>query len=923
MIHSLARLNIDQENIDLKQQTVGSFLGFQAQINKECTPSKAHYYLSLPKPPHKSAINEVMMRLVEIIKNKNMPFLLLTGDQPVYTIIVQLKNEQPSLFEKIIPFLGPFHAQCSFITSISKRFSGSGLSELIVSSDMIADKSVDAALRGKHYKRIVRTLQLTYEALQRRIIKIGIENGCSLPPGAEEQLNILRNAKHHSKDALIYAAEHLRQSDTFQTYMSEVYNIIESSNSPMAQYWLSFMSMVEILMMNIHSVRTGNWKLFLDSIRLMIPWMKIYDKNKYGMWLTEFWSEMSSLPQNISQKMSELFANSITGDPYTRLPLDMWIEMTMNKGSKMKAGWKQILKNEKMLLSQTRNVNNINKIRTALNKIADLKITKSGIHKENGTRRLKADEECVHNIQECLEEFGADPFNLTNTVLRTLHSGEIASKELGDDLAAYLDDGEMQLTEFMEQRIFSRETKFNATVHKNNRATFTKPPTIAKGSIKKMKTAEMENKAMANVVTMCCQEKAIPLVDVLKHRITEECLSIFNTNGTMVKIQKSKLLEMLEWSPMPHSKLQTCLSIIDMGFIWRLCTPTAEDREKDDGTVYSWEDYSKKVFKTVLSRHPTAKTLILVNDPYTNEVSIKDSEHRRREEACHYVDGSRNMFIKPNEKFPAHKEFKEFFTNKSNKIRLQEFLKKGFNTEMRGRNITMIYSTQSECWDLESGERRPEYECLHAEADTIMFYTYSQLRKSGVKDTVIIDAEDTDVVALSAKVAHEVEGDLGIKRKKEVFSCKHLCDQSMASIIIPLHCQTGSDFTSGFFGHSKKSVMKQMQNSDEIAEYMLLAEVGQNIPIQPQVQRNLEKFTIKVVYNDKSSRNLDEARTKKWNDMKRKSTQRLPPNSDSHKHHATRVNFISYMFSNYDKREGPPSPLSNGWNLEDGKHNLL
>ena len=74
----------------------------------------------------------------------------------------------------------------------------------------------------------------------------------------------------------------------------------------------------------------------------------------------------------------------------------------------------------------------------------------------------------------------------------------------------------------------------------------------------------------------------------------------------------------------------------------------------------------------------------------------------------------------------------------------------------------MFYSTKDECWDLRHMCRRPELECLHTEADTIMFYIYSQLRVSGVTDTVILDAEDTDVVALSAKVAHEMEGDLGL-----------------------------------------------------------------------------------------------------------------------------------------------------------------
>ena len=166
---------------------------------------------------------------------------------------------------------------------------------------------------------------------------------------------------------------------------------------------------------------------------------------------------------------------------------------------------------------------------------ADLKKYNSGIHKENGARRRKGDEQCTQNIQQCLQEFGSDPFDLTNTALRTLHSGQLASEEMVEDFSAYLRDGEMQLNSFFQQRIFSKAYKFDDIVHRNDRKTFINPGTSKKGITKQMKTAAMENKAMTSVVSMCCKDKAIPLMDVMKHRITEECLSVFNCNGTLVK----------------------------------------------------------------------------------------------------------------------------------------------------------------------------------------------------------------------------------------------------------------------------------------------------------------------------------------------------------------------------------------------------
>ena len=105
------------------------------------------------------------------------------------------------------------------------------------------------------------------------------------------------------------------------------------------------MEIVEILMMNSHPLKIQELSMFKDLLRLMIPWMQIYDNN-YGKWLVEFWTEISTLTKAIDEHMAkDLLAQSLIGNPYSCLPLDIWIEMTMNKGSKMKPGWKNILKN--------------------------------------------------------------------------------------------------------------------------------------------------------------------------------------------------------------------------------------------------------------------------------------------------------------------------------------------------------------------------------------------------------------------------------------------------------------------------------------------------------------------------------------------------------------------------------------------------
>ena len=112
------------------------------------------------------------------------------------------------------------------------------------------------------------------------------------------------------------------------------------------------------------------------------------------------------------------------------------------------------------------------------------------------------------------------------------------------------------------------------------------------------------------------------------------------------------------------------ISIVDMGLIWRLATPSTADRESAKGD-FTWGDYATKVFNIVIQRYPNALEYHLINDRYDVELSIKDAEHQKRNSM--FVGGSRNIFPSSNLAVPPPRKFNSFFGNAGNKIRLQEF----------------------------------------------------------------------------------------------------------------------------------------------------------------------------------------------------------------------------------------------------------
>ena len=124
---------------------------------------------------------------------------------------------------------------------------------------------------------------------------------------------------------------------------------------------------------------------------------------------------------------------------------------------------------------------------------------------------------------------------------------------------------------------------------------------------------------------------------------------------------------------------------------------------------------------------------------------------------------------------------------------------------------------------------------------------------------MVLDTGVTDVHVQAVFVAHKVDGDLFIKCKNAFINCRAMLSPDVANIIIPLHIITGSDHTSGVFGHGKKRVLKDVINDPEARQ--LLMAVGENITLGEDVESDMRTFVISKIYGDSTSVICGQARS--------------------------------------------------------------
>ena len=206
-----------------------------------------------------------MFKLVDTMEQKNIPFSFLVGDLPTYKIIMQLKAENPE-FTNVVPILGAFHQQMSYIYAIYKRFKGSGISDILVAAGVVVEGSVDQGLRGKHYRRGIRCIMLWREALIHERLRQTLEH-TELSEDVKENLAILRNSLTETQEVLCKAQNDLWEDDGVNGLVTSVY---EKPGTDMGDFWLSFLEMTDPLVQNIHACHSRSGSEYISSTFSML-----------------------------------------------------------------------------------------------------------------------------------------------------------------------------------------------------------------------------------------------------------------------------------------------------------------------------------------------------------------------------------------------------------------------------------------------------------------------------------------------------------------------------------------------------------------------------------------------------------------------------------------------------------------------------
>ena len=468
----LARLlQVDSQNvgqISERQQTPG-WSGFNSLLHRhdEIRHSAIGYLPIIPTSPTQlSTVYLLLQRSIAVADELKQESVVIVCDQAIYSKAQEIVCKHRDQFSRVVLRMGGFDIALTFLAVIGKRFGDAGLSDIMVESGIVGTAAVNSVIAGKQYNRSVLSHKIVLEALN-RILWREFEGWLVEQPDMEDIVTENLTSSLASFRQANFTSECFRimtELPTFKSLLEKSRQFCSSLESPTAKFWLSYTQSVWLLLNFIRSTRIADWRMHLQCIRKMIPWLFAYDRVNYSRYLSLYWCEMTVLPRT-HPDVHEVFLDGEfcvqrSNSVFSQIHVDQSIEQTVNRDSKTKGGIIGFSRKPGAVQRWVINAHQRAEISKNCKEMAGLDELSTCQHKETGQSRLQRDEASVQAVLEVVTT-ASNPFSsLGCSSLVNIFSGIVASDEVERDIQHAYDMGEKKIVQFVEERLKSDNIDF-------------------------------------------------------------------------------------------------------------------------------------------------------------------------------------------------------------------------------------------------------------------------------------------------------------------------------------------------------------------------------------------------------------------------------------------------------------------------------
>ena len=192
----------------------------------------------------------------------------------------------PEKYQNHIVMVGTFHLICAYLKMVGKKLAGSGLGDVLLESGLIGSGSVHGVLSGIHYERAMQCHTILLESLERLLLDQFHEREnedslfASLPEETRDKIDNLKLSQ--SKHAM----GELMSDNLFLAYIRKYMVFKKSARDgavgKTAQFWMSYMDHILLVLALIRAVKTNAFKLYAECLNMMADISAVCRMPSYG-----------------------------------------------------------------------------------------------------------------------------------------------------------------------------------------------------------------------------------------------------------------------------------------------------------------------------------------------------------------------------------------------------------------------------------------------------------------------------------------------------------------------------------------------------------------------------------------------------------------------------------------------------------------
>ena len=423
----------------------------------------------------KHAMN-VVQSAIEHLNPGQLPVLAM--DQPLYALAKEIQWSFPGTHgeHRFLIMMGGLHIEMAAFKLLGDWLNGSGWTNAITEAGLASSGVADSFLRASHLTRTRHAHQVTAATLY-----------------------ILQ---HRAFSQYIVSNEEPPLS--FEEWCQKI-----AKEQPQFAYWAQVLDLQKCILMLVHSIRSGDFLEYRESLSILAPWMFALDHINYARWLSVHIRDLCMLesqhPEVFSRFTEGGFVVCKTKRKFSAIALDHAHEQC-----------NALVKGEGGAVGLTNNTNALKRWMIAGPEICKIvkdfeeQITRTAIPSLHHHEQLPSIQKTfMKEVRALTESFVAlgNPFAEDSGYLIALDTKDIMPQEVVQTINSVLDIGQQQYDSFVEERFVTRSKPVSEPIRKNKLPCFSKPETKGKNVLKANMTALKNDCSLFSRLYIACQTR--------------------------------------------------------------------------------------------------------------------------------------------------------------------------------------------------------------------------------------------------------------------------------------------------------------------------------------------------------------------------------------------------------------------------------